>query len=386
MPYFEPKTLVSQRGFSVLFLMALTLMVFGALIVSEFLADLLLTQIYGSELVNLNSIDTLKNIKEHPEARTPLLIKQGLQALLGFVLIPWIYIKFILKKPIKVLSPNQKIASIGWVLTIVATLVFMVINARIVEWNMQWDLEQWFGPAGTFLLEAEDLLKEVTEFITQFDSTGQFLIGMLVIAVLPAIGEELLFRGCIQNQLFNITRNTHIAIWVTAFFFSAIHVQFLGFVPRMLLGALFGYLYFWSGNLLVPMLAHFFNNGLQIFLLYAYQRQGFTYNIDQMEDSVPLWLVAVCSVTLIGVLYYFKTKVDESGQLPNSGKWQSVFHSDQNDRIEKVRLVLAEKGLHPVIIDSKHVSLEGPVRKEVHVAPIYMAQAQKIIEQNITFE
>ena len=159
---------------------------------------------------------------------------------------------------------------------------------------MQWDLEQWFGPAGTFLLDAEDLLKEVTEYITQFDSTGQFLLGIIVIAVLPAVGEELLFRGCIQNQLFNITRNTHLAIWITAFFFSAIHVQFLGFVPRMLLGALFGYLYFWSGNLLVPMLAHFFNNGLQIFLLYAYQREGFTYNIDELEHSVPCgwWLLA----------------------------------------------------------------------------------------------
>ena len=122
MPYFEPKTLVSQRGFSVLFLMALTLMVFGGLVVSEFLANFLLSQIYGPDLVDLNSMDTLKSIKDYPEARTPLLIKQGLQAFLGFVLIPWIYIKFILKKSIKVLSPNRNIASIGWLLTIIATL------------------------------------------------------------------------------------------------------------------------------------------------------------------------------------------------------------------------------------------------------------------------
>ena len=79
----------------------------------------------------------------------------------------------------------------------------------------------------------------------------------------------------------------------------------------------------------------------------------------------------------MGVLYYFKTQVDQSGQLPNSSKWQSVFHSDQNDRIEKVRLILAEKGLHPVIIDSKHVSLDGPVRKEVHVAPIHTTRGPK---------
>ena len=386
MAYFEPNTLVSDRRIPFLSLVAVFFMVLGGIFIGDWLATQLLPLIFGAELINLDDMDTMANIHEYPEARSPLLLKQGISALFGFIILPLIYLFFIEKKRLSTLSPNRQLISLGLFLTLAATFLFMVINARIAEWNMEWDLSGWLGPVGEMMEDIEVLLKGVTEFLTTFESTGQFILGMLVIAVVPAVGEELVFRGCIQNQLLALTKNGHVAIWLAGFLFSAIHFQFFGFIPRLLLGVLFGYLYYWSGHLIVPILAHFFNNGLQIFLLYAYQREDITYNIDQMEDSVPWWLVAVCSLFLVGVMYLFKTKVDQSSQLPNSGKWQSVFHSDQNDRIEKVRLILADKGLHPVIIDSKHGNVDGPIRKEVHVAPIHMAKARKIIEQDITFE
>ena len=139
--------------------------------------------------------------------------------------------------------------------------------------------------------------------MTKMELPIDLLVAMLVIAVLPAIGEELVFRGLIQNELYRGTKNIHVAIWVAAILFSAIHFQFFGFVPRLLLGALFGYLYYWSRNLWIPILAHFVNNGLSVLVMYFYQRGSFEYDLENPE-SVPLNAVIISGVVTIGLLYY----------------------------------------------------------------------------------
>jgi membrane protease YdiL (CAAX protease family) len=153
--------------------------------------------------------------------------------------------------------------------------------------------------------EQEDKLIEMTKFLTTFNTTSDFLLGLFVIAILPGIGEELVFRGLIQNELWRSSKNIHAAIWTSAILFSAIHMQFFGFMPRMLLGALFGYLYYWSGNLLIPMIAHFFHNGFTLSMIYLYTKGSIDVNIDS-EESAPLPLVALCTVFNFALLYYFK--------------------------------------------------------------------------------
>ena len=129
-----------------------------------------------------------------------------------------------------------------------------------------------------------------------------------MIGVLPAIGEEVLFRGVLQRKLTEHWVNPHLAIWVAAALFSAIHVQFYGFLPRLLLGALFGYLYYWSGSLLIAIFAHFVNNGVMVLMLYLYQRKLVDYNIEDNE-SVP-WTAALVSlvVTVCPALWYLATE------------------------------------------------------------------------------
>ncbi len=143
------------------------------------------------------------------------------------------------------------------------------------------------------------------EFFTAFDSSGDFLLGVVVIALLPAIGEELVFRGMLQPELFRATGNHHAAIWISAIIFSAFHLQFFGFVPRMLLGALFGYLYVWSGNLLIPMLAHFVNNGFSVLMMYLYQKGTIPIDLDAPE-AAPWPLVVGFTTVFIALMYYFK--------------------------------------------------------------------------------
>ena len=139
--------------------------------------------------------------------------------------------------------------------------------------------------------------------MTTFDSGMDLMIGIFVIALLPAIGEELVFRGMFQNEFYRGTGNIHLAIWASAIIFSAIHFQFYGFIPRLLLGALFGYLYYWSGNLLVPMFAHFFNNAFGVIMIYLHRHELTDLNVED-NTAAPLQYVILNIVLTVGLLYF----------------------------------------------------------------------------------
>ena len=119
----------------------------------------------------------------------------------------------------------------------------------------------------TWMRNSESQANEITEAFLSTKSIGGLIGNIFIVAVLPAIGEELLFRGLLQGLIKKMTGNFHWAIWVTAALFSALHLQFFGFLPRMLLGAFFGYLLEWTGTLWLPVIAHFINNasGVVIF-------------------------------------------------------------------------------------------------------------------------
>lgn len=152
--------------------------------------------------------------------------------------------------------------------------------------------------------QMEDQLAQFTKLLTQFDTFPYFLSSVLVIAILPAIGEELIFRGLLQNIVRRLSGNYHVGIWMAAIIFSSIHMQFYGFLPRMLLGALFGYLYVWSGNILVPMLAHFLNNSISLVLLYAAQQKITDMDVDS-EESFPIFIVLIFAALTAYLLYLF---------------------------------------------------------------------------------
>lgn len=126
---------------------------------------------------------------------------------------------------------------------------------------------------------------------------------------MPAVGEELVFRGLIQNQAHYLFKNIHLAIWLTALFFSFFHLQFYGLIPRLLLGALFGYLYYWSGTLWIPILAHFVNNGLALIMAYFFQLNIVDYDL-QSDQSMGLFPVLIFTIITFFLVYYFKKYCD----------------------------------------------------------------------------
>jgi membrane protease YdiL (CAAX protease family) len=174
--------------------------------------------------------------------------------------------------------------------------------------NQQMVLPSFLEPLEQWLKMHEETAGQLTEQFLHVDTYGGLVINILLMAVLPAVAEELSFRGVLMN-LFPAKgdRVPHVAIWCTAILFSAVHMQFYGFLPRMLMGALFGYVLVWTGNLWVPILMHFTNNAMAVLLYFVSMRMNWDMKmIDAIGTNDTLWLGVVSLViTLVGI-YAFR--------------------------------------------------------------------------------
>ncbi|MEQ9426134.1 MAG: CPBP family intramembrane glutamic endopeptidase [Cyclobacteriaceae bacterium] len=216
-----------------------------------------------------------------PDGRVPLLIVQAMASFFAFVLAPLLYIRMYEKGDLTNYTKGPEPMSSAVMLSVLMAFTFMFVNAPIIEWNINIQFPKFFED---FARPQEELLQRITEYLTDFDNTGQFLLATLIIAILPGIGEELLFRGLIQNKFNKIFKNIHVAIWASALLFGIFHMQFYGMFPRMLLGVLFGYLYWWSGSLLLAVIAHAFNNGFTLLMVFMYQQGATDFDIEGTEE------------------------------------------------------------------------------------------------------
>lgn len=144
---------------------------------------------------------------------------------------------------------------------------------------------------------AEDQTEALIKGVLVMETPVELLGNLFVIALLPAIGEEIVFRGVVQRQLMRVIANPWIALFISAFIFSSIHLQFEGFLPRLLLGFLLGWLYWETQNFWIPALAHFFNNGLQVVGQYLYGKE--VSSVDLEKDIQMPWFAAAISTLMV---------------------------------------------------------------------------------------
>lgn len=241
----------------------------------------------------------------HKDFKTPAFIMQGFASAIGFILLPILSIIVYEKQTVMVFFNTKKTSNLLIVLTIFIGIAFIGFNSLFVEWNAELSLPEFMSGFERMARNFEEVAMRQTEFFTDFDTRAQFFLAFIVIAIIPGIGEELVFRGFLQNYLHMSSRNIHTAIWVSAFLFSAMHMQFFGLVPRMMLGALFGYLYYWSGNLIIPIVAHIVNNGFTLIMMYVYQANITELNIEDVEE-VSLLSFGIFAVITFSLLYVFR--------------------------------------------------------------------------------
>ncbi len=184
------------------------------------------------------------------------------------------------------LSRSPRWGQLGMMLLIYFASIPMM--ETIVTWNEGMHLPDALAGVESWMREREDAAALATEQMMDFSTIGQLITIIFTVGILTGMGEELIFRGSIQRLMIERNINIHVAIWVSAFLFSAIHMQFFGFVPRMLLGAFFGYLAVWSGSMWLPILAHALNNSLAII--------GMRYSAD--VEAMP-WIGTPNTITAI---------------------------------------------------------------------------------------
>jgi hypothetical protein len=254
-------------------------------------------------------ISVIQNPLGNESVKIPFYIIQGCATFLGLTLFPLlIWFAFEQRKFLSWFS-EKKIYSTMLPVVFVLVISFMATNSVFIDWNAHVSFPEWLKDFEEWARQREEVAESVTKFLTQFSGANELAIGFLVIAILPAIGEELVFRGMLQPQLYRSSKNIHIAIWTSAILFSAFHLQFFGFVPRMLLGALFGYLYYWSGNLWMSIFAHFVNNGFSVLMLYLRQKGTVEMDIESPE-AAPWQAVVGFTLLVVILLVYYKRFFD----------------------------------------------------------------------------
>lgn len=198
-----------------------------------------------------------------------LKLMQFVSATFTFVL-PAIIIAFLFSKDVFEFLNLKSSPSVPYYLLTVLFL-FSVLPAMniIIIWNQSLQLPESLSGFEKSLQSMEESGLKMTEIMLAGNGFGSLLINLLLMAVIPAIGEEFLFRGVIQKHLIEWTRKPHLAIIISAIIFSAVHFQFYGFIPRVILGMIFGYLVFYSGSLWPAIFAHFFNNAMAV-MAYKY--------------------------------------------------------------------------------------------------------------------
>lgn len=219
-------------------------------------------------------------------------------------------------RPADFLKSSRRIPLFGGILAILLCFVSAPLLELCITLNKNLDLPGALQGLENWMRREEDKLAELTKQLLTMNSMADLSLNLFMIAFLPAIGEELFFRGCVQQTFQRWFRNPHTAIWVTAIVFSAIHMQFFGFLPRMLLGALLGYLFYWGKSIWLPILAHFTNNAGTVILAYVNQKNGKA--IDDSESFVQGNTVSyLVSALLTGGLLYLYWRSTKTITSPN---------------------------------------------------------------------
>lgn len=235
---------------------------------------------------------------------TGMKIGQGVASIFMFVVPPIVYY-YITRKENRMQALGLRRLSSPWWLIIVAVALMFVsipVTTTLTTWNEGMHLGGAFSGIEKWMKELEETAQALTDKMTNVDTIGGLLLNLLVIALIPAVGEEMTFRGVIQQSL---TRrmNPHIAIILSAAIFSFFHFQFFGFLPRLFLGILLGYMFYITGSLWTSILMHFVNNGAAVTLYYL-GNIGVIEDAEHWGETQNVWIIVASAVMTLGLIIW----------------------------------------------------------------------------------
>jgi membrane protease YdiL (CAAX protease family) len=246
--------------------------VLGLILAGTIISILIISSSFGKDVLN----DTLNLKVSSLQTQNALWVLQIVSTTLPLLLSPVFFSYIIVREPDDYLKTTFHFP---WLLIPVVFLT-MMLSEPLMEFigniNQHMNLPQW-------MRDEENRIKQASDSMMQMKTIGSMFFNLFIIGLVTAIAEEFLFRGCLQTIFVRWMKNKHVAVWITAILFSAFHMEFFGFLPRMMLGLLFGYFVAWSGSIWPAIWAHFLNNGTVVVITYLYQHKLININPDDQQ-------------------------------------------------------------------------------------------------------
>lgn len=237
---------------------------------------------------------------------TGMKIAQGISSVFMFVVPPIVYYCLTRKEHAMQELGFRSLTPPWWLIIIGVALMFvsLPVTNQLTVWNEAMKLGGPFETLETWMQTLEDTAAAATEKMLNVDTIGGLLANLFIIALIPAVGEELTFRGVLQQSLTRGIKNPHVAILLSAALFSFIHFQFYGFLPRMFLGILLGYMFYITGSLWTSILMHFLNNGTAVVLYYLNHKGIIDVDVDHFGQMQNPWLIAASAAVTVGLMVW----------------------------------------------------------------------------------
>lgn len=209
-------------------------------------------------------------------------------------------------------------------MSLFVVVLFFIVSLPAMNWlvafNESMTLPSWMSGIEDLMRKAEDEAADLTKTLLDINSIGQLLVTLFVVGLMAGLSEEILFRGAMLRTMQDSRLGTHAVVWIVAIVFSAIHLQFYGFLPRMIIGVWLGYLLVWTRSLWVPIIAHTLNNSTVVVSSYLENKglvsEGFGDNMGLPADGGIPWLAIASFIVSIAIAVwahrYYKRKNEET--------------------------------------------------------------------------
>jgi len=257
-------------------------------------------------------MDSVSVTASTPESINFLKYFQVIQSIGLFVVPPFVLASLYHGNIAEYLQINRSTKGLSYLLAAISLLFVVPFINYLGALNSQMSFPDSFSGIENWMRTMEDTAEAMVDKFMKVESVSGLLFNIFMIAIIPAIGEELMFRGVIQRILTNWTKNQHWGIWIAAFLFSAMHMQFYGFLPRMVLGAMFGYLLVWTGTMWVPILAHFVNNTMGVLGYYFINKGVISKDVEEWGSGTEQLPLVIFSFTIVGLLLYLIWRIEQS--------------------------------------------------------------------------
>jgi uncharacterized protein len=284
-------------------LILLIILIFSGLIVAIIIGFLVAIPFFGTDMLSI-----LSQSHELTDPRQIQIMKYfQIISHLGMFIIPsFLFAHFFENGIKKFFFFNRKISLLLIIMGGLSIVLMLPFVHFLGELNSSISFPESMKGIENWIKSSEETAEiAIMAFLSQTSALA-FIVNFLMIAIIPAIGEELIFRGIILTKLKQWFGNIHVAVIVSSIIFSAIHMQFYGFLPRVFLGMLLGYLFVWSGSLWVPMLAHLVNNGLAVVMSWFFATntiEGDIKNFGNMSEH-PVSVIAISAMAFVAVMFF----------------------------------------------------------------------------------